>query len=150
MSRVSAPARGRTLLLRFHGAAPSGITRDERVDQAFELFDAATRHAEPSRHLLDGGNRSRKHRSSCVSHDVRVTARAQKRQCPLTDALLVDSCLERGTLDAAMSGTKPGLGRAFAQPGAPPTVATVSQLCGGGNCRRSVATPSFTSENGIG
>jgi hypothetical protein len=26
----------------------------------------------------------------------------------------------------------------------------MSQLCGGGNCRRSVATPSFTSENGIG
>ena len=92
MSRVSAPARGRTLLLRFHGAAPSGITRDERVDQAFELFDAATRHAEPSRHLLDGGNRSRKHRSSCVPHELRVSARAQKRQCLLTDAVLVDSC----------------------------------------------------------
>ena len=59
--------------------------------------------------------------------------------------------LERGTLDAAMSGTKPGLGRDFPEAGrSTPTVATVSQLCGGGSCRRSVATPSFTSENGIG
>jgi hypothetical protein len=49
-----------------------------------------------------------------------------------------------------MSGSKPGFGRDFPQPGPAPTVATVSQLCGGGNCRRSVATPSFTSENGIG
>jgi hypothetical protein len=45
---------------------------------------------------------------------------------------------------------KPRFGRDFLQPGPAPTVATVSQLCGGGNCRRSVATPSFTSENGIG
>jgi len=37
--------------------------------------------------LLDGWNRSRKHRPPRVPHDVRVPAPTQKRQCPLTDAV---------------------------------------------------------------
>src|SRR6267143_1636683 len=87
LSRVSAPARGRGLLPHSGGATPSGIAGDERVDQAFEPLDAATRHAEPPRLLLDGRNRSRKHRPPRVPHGVRVPARAQKRQRPLTDAV---------------------------------------------------------------
>ena len=31
-----------------------------------------------------------------------------------------------------------------------PSRRTLHQLCGGGSCSRSVATPSLTSENGIG